>query len=498
MTEQLELDILTQAELERYLWGAAELLRGQIDASDYKQFIFPLLFFKRLCDVYDEEYEAAMQRFDGDEEYASLPEQHRFQIPKGYHWKDVRSLTKDVGKTLQTALREIEKNNPDKLYGIFGDAPWTNKERLPDSLLSALVEHFSKHTLSLARVPQDQLGNAYEYLIKKFADDSGHTAAEFYTNRTVVHLMTQFVELQTGETIYDPTCGSGGMLLNAVLELKKQGKEYRNVKVYGQEVNLITSGIARMNLFLHDIEEFEVQRGDTLDDPKFIEGDRLKQFDVVLANPPYSIKRWNRDKFVADTRRNWFGAPPKANADYAFFQHIIASLKPETGRAAILYPHGILFRDSEAEIRRGIVEADLIEAVVGLGANLFYNSPMEACVVVLRTRKTAERQGKILFIEGVKQVTRDRAQSSLSFDNEEKLLSAYLQPENHPDIARLVDLAEIQANNHNLSIPLYVSGANGKERHYNVGNAVQAWQDSRELLQEQTESLFKALKEIGY
>ena len=498
MTEQLELDILTQAELERYLWGAAELLRGQIDASDYKQFIFPLLFFKRLCDVYDEEYEAATQRFDGDEEYAVLPEQHRFQISKGCHWKVVRSVTKDVGKVLQTALREIEKTNSDKLYGIFGDAPWTNKERLPDSLLSALIEHFSKHTLSLARVPQDQLGNAYEYLIKKFADDSGHTAAEFYTNRTVVHLMTQFVELQTGETIYDPTCGSGGMLLNAVLELKKQGKEYRNVKVYGQEVNLITSGIARMNLFLHDIEEFEVQRGDTLDDPKFIEGDRLKQFDVVLANPPYSIKRWNRDKFVADTRRNWFGAPPKANADYAFFQHIIASLKPETGRAAILYPHGILFRDSEAEIRRGIVEADLIEAVVGLGANLFYNSPMEACVVVLRTRKVAARQGKILFIEGVKQVTRDRAQSSLSKDNEEKLLNAYLQPENHPDIARLVDLAEIQANNHNLSIPLYVSGANGKERHYNVGDAVQAWQDSRELLQEQTESLFKALKEIGY
>ena len=496
--EQLELDILTQAELERYLWGAAELLRGQIDASDYKQFIFPLLFFKRLCDVYDEEYEAAMQRFDGDEEYASLPEQHRFQIPKGYHWKDVRTVTKDVGKTLQTALREIEKTNPDKLYGIFGDAPWTNKERLPDPLLSALVEHFSKHTLSLAKVPQDQLGNAYEYLIKKFADDSGHTAAEFYTNRTVVHLMTQFVELQTGETIYDPTCGSGGMLLNAVLELKKQGKEYRNVKVYGQEVNLITSGIARMNLFLHDIEEFEVQRGDTLDDPKFIEGDRLKQFDVVLANPPYSIKRWNRDKFVADTRRNWFGAPPKANADYAFFQHIIASLKPETGRAAILYPHGILFRDSEAEIRRGIVEADLIEAVIGLGANLFYNSPMEACVVVLRTRKDAARQGKILFIEGVKQVTRDRAQSSLSKDNEEKLLNAYLQTENHPDIARLVDLAEIQANNYNLSIPLYVSGANGKERHYNVGDAVQAWQDGRELLQEQTESLFKVLKEIGY
>jgi type I restriction enzyme M protein len=498
MTDQLELDILTQTELERYLWGAAELLRGHIDASDYKQFIFPLLFFKRLCDVYDEEYEAAMQLFEGDEDYAALPEQHRFQIPKRYHWKGVRAVTKDVGQALQTALREIEKTNPDKLYGIFGDAPWTNKERLPDPLLSALIEHFSKHTLSLARVPQDQLGNAYEYLIKKFADDSGHTAAEFYTNRTVVHLMTQFVELRSGETVYDPTCGSGGLLLNAVLELKRQEKEHRNVRVYGQEVNLITSGIARMNLFLHDIEEFEIQRGDTLDDPKFVEGDKLKQFDVVLANPPYSLKRWSQDKFIADTRRNLFGAPPKSNADYAFFQHIIASLRPETGRAAILYPHGILFRDSEAEVRKGIVEADLIEAVVGLGANLFYNSPMEACVVVLRTQKSAERRGKILFIDGVNQVTRERAQSFLSTENEKKLLNAYLNPENHLDIARLVDLAEILENNHNLSIPLYVSSTNGNEHHYNIGDAVQAWQDSRELLKEQTEVLFESLKGIGY
>jgi type I restriction enzyme M protein len=394
MSKQLELDMITQAELERYLWGTAELLRGQIDASDYKQFIFPLLFYKRLCDVYDEEFQQAIEDFGGDEEYAALPEQHRFQVPKRYHWDHVRTMTKDVGKAIQTAMRELEKANSDKLYGIFGDAPWTNKERLPDSLLVRLMEHFSTHKLTIANVPQDELGNAYEYLIKKFADDSGHTAAEFYTNRTVVHLMTQLVQLQSGETIYDPTCGSGGMLLNAVLQLRQQGKEYRNVKVYGQEINLITSAIARMNLFLHDIEEFEILRGDTLDDPKFVEDDRLKQFDVVLANPPYSVKRWNQGKFAADSRRNWFGTPPKANADYAFFQHIIASLKPETGRAAILYPHGILFRDSEAEIRKGVVEADWIEAVIGLGANLFYNSPMESCVVVLRSRKLARATGQ--------------------------------------------------------------------------------------------------------
>lgn len=490
--------MMTQAELEKYLWGAAELLRGQIDASDYKQFIFPLLFFKRLCDVYDEEFEQAVTAFGGDEEYAELPEQHRFVIPKGQRWNDVRQKTSQVGQAVQNAMREIEKANPDKLYGVFGDAPWTNRDRLPDALLLRLFEHFSTHNLSIANVPQDQLGNAYEFLIKKFADDSGHTAAEFYTNRTVVHLMTQLLELQSGESIYDPTCGSGGMLLNAVLELKKRGKEHRNVKVYGQEVNLITSAIARMNLFLHDIEEFEIQRGNTLDEPKFIEGDRLQQFDLVLANPPYSVKRWNREKFAADPfQRNQFGTPPQGNADYAFFQHILASLKPDTGRAAILYPHGILFRDSEVEMRKAIVEADLVEAVIGLGANLFYNSPMEACVVVLRSQKLSERRGKILFVEGVQQVTRERAQSFLSPANEAKLLGAYFEPQEHADIARLVELEEIRKNHHNLSIPLYTRIGNG-QRQYDVSAAQQAWQDSRILVKQQTDALFQVLKQTGY
>lgn len=267
---------ITKQDLETYLWGAATLLRGFIDAGDYKQFIFPLLFFKRICDVYDEEFQQALKESEGDVSYAAFSESHRFQIPDEAHWKDVRSKANNVGLAIQNALREIEKANPEQLYGIFGDAQWTNKERLSDATLRDLIEHFSSLTLLVANVPEDELGQAYEYLIKKFADDSGHTAAEFYTNRTVVHLMTLMLDPQPGESIYDPTCGSGGMLLSAITQLQRQGKEYRTVKIYGQERNLMTSAIARMNLFLHGIEDFRIQRDDTLARPKFIEGDRLR------------------------------------------------------------------------------------------------------------------------------------------------------------------------------------------------------------------------------
>ena len=280
---------ITQQELESYLWGAAVLLRGLIDAGDYKQFIFPLLFYKRVSDVWGEEYQAALAESDGDLSYAEFSENHRFQIPAEAHWKAVRQAPKNVGAAIQKAMRAIEAANPDMLAGIFGDAPWTNRERLPDATLKNLIEHFSTRTLSVANVPEDELGNAYEYLIKKFADDSGHTAAEFYTNRTVVHLMTQLLAPKAGESIYDPTCGTGGMLISALDEVKRSGGEYRTLKLYGQERNLITSSIARMNLFLHGVEDFEIIRGDTLAEPKHIQGDRLRQFDVILALKKHQI-----------------------------------------------------------------------------------------------------------------------------------------------------------------------------------------------------------------
>ena len=484
-------------ELKDLLWGAAEFLRGQIDASDYKQYIFPLLFYKRLSDVYLEEYVEAMEIGDGDAHYAAMPMFHRFSIPEEASWETVRNTSQNIGEAIQNSLRLIESKN-ERLIGVFGDAQWTNKERLPDHLLSDLLQHFSKIPLGIKSTTQDDLGDAYEFLIKKFADDSGHTAAEFYTNRTVVHLMTRIMELQPGETAYDPTCGTGGMLLNAVMDLRKRSKEWRSVNLYGQEVNLLTSAIARMNMFLHDIEEFDVLRGDTLADPKFIENDRLKQFDVVFANPPYSIKKWNRDKFGADPfGRHSYGVPPQGCADYAFYSHIIKSLNPQTGRAAMLWPHGVLFRDSERTIREQVIESDVIEALIGLGPNLFYNSPMESCVVVLRANKPVERKHKILFINGVEHVTRERAHSRLSDDDLAVLIEAYFEPVQQGDIAALVDLDVIRENQYNLSIPLYVAKVDDGEVH-DIGQAISDWQASRVALKQQTKQLLSSLVELGY
>jgi type I restriction enzyme M protein len=300
---------ITQQGLESYLRGAATILRGLVDAGDYKQFVFPLLFYKRLSDVWDSDFAEAMEETN-DEKYARAIADDRCVIPDGGHWNEVRGVAKDVGRALQKALRAIEAANPSRLDGIFGDAQWTNKERLPDATLKNLIEHFSSRSLSLASVPEDELGNGYEYLIKKFADDSGHTAQEFYTNRTVVHLMVRMLEPKPGESIYDPTCGTGGMLISALAEVKRKGGEHRTLGLFGQERNHMTASIARMNLVLHGVDDFQIVRGDTLAEPRFLRRDKLRTFDVVLANPPYSIKQWNREAWSADPwGRNLHAAP---------------------------------------------------------------------------------------------------------------------------------------------------------------------------------------------
>jgi type I restriction enzyme M protein len=492
---------ISQQQLESYLWGAATLLRGLIDAGDYKQFIFPLLFFKRISDVWDEEYAEVLAESGGDLDYASFAENHRFQVPDGAHWSDVRAVTTDVGAALQQALRAIEAGNQDRLYGVFGDAQWTNKERLSDRTLNDLIEHFSTLTLSLENVPEDELGNAYEFLIKRFADDSGHTAQEFYTNRTLVHLMTLMLEPEPGESVYDPTCGTGGMLLSAAVELRRQDKEYRSLRLFGQELNLMTSAIARTNLFLHGIEDFQIERGNTLSDPKFVEGDRLRRFDVVLANPPYSISQWDRALFSADPwGRNIWGTPPQGRADYAFFQHIVCSLKPESGRCAILFPHGVLFRNEEREMRRRLVESDLLECVLGLGPGLFYNSPMEACVVVCRTKKPDERNGKVLFINAVNEYAREQAQSFLREPHIEKILDGYRTFADVPSFARVATLDEISANDANLSIPLYISangaGANGEATDaVSLEEAIARWEAGNRETREAVARVIALLRE---
>lgn len=448
---------MTQQELEKYLWGAATALRGTIDAGDYKQYIFPLLFFKRICDVYDEEFQQALLESDGDLEYAAFAENHRFEIPKGTHWNEVRETTTNVGVAIQHAMREIEKANPDTLEGIFGDASWTNKNRLSDAILIDLIEHFSQHVLNIANVADDKLGNAYEYLIKEFADDSGHTAAEFYTNRTVVKLMTKIMDPQPGESVYDPTCGSGGLLLNCALHLKEEGKEYRNLKLYGQEINLITSAIARMNMFMHGIEEFKIVRGDTLAEPALLENDQLKKFNVILANPPYSIKAWDREAFVSDPwGRNIWGLPPQGCADYAFQQHIQKSLDTNNGRSIVLWPYGVLFRDSENEIRKNMILEDRVECVIALGKNLFYNSSMESCLLITNNNKENRRKRKIQFIDAREQIKQEKTISYLLPEHIEYIYEqyqAFLDIDFECKIATLEDVAD---NEFSLNIPLYI------------------------------------------
>jgi len=485
---------MTQQQLEKYLWGAATLLRGTIDAGDYKQYIFPLLFFKRICDVYDEEFENALKESDGDIEYAAFAEHHHFQVPEGAHWKDVRETTTNVGLALQKAMRTIEKANPDTLYGIFGDASWTNKNRLSDETLTNLIEHYSQQKLNLSNVGDDKLGNAYEYLIKEFANDSGHTAAEFYTNRTVVKLMTLIMDPQPGESVYDPTCGSGGLLLNCALHLKEEGKEYRTLKLYGQEINLLTSSIARMNMFIHGIEEFSIVRGDTLANPAFLHNDVLKTFNVILANPPYSIKSWDQKSFANDPYgRNLWGVPPKGCADYAFEQHIQKSLDTNNGRSITLWPHGVLFRDSEAKMRRKMIEQDLVECVIGLGPNLFYNSPMEACLLITRTKKEASRKGRILIVNAVKEVKQEKNIAFLENKHIDKIYNTYLDFKDLKGFCKVVSNDEVLKNKGSLNIAQYVSNVDNSVEKISIDDALQNWNKSSNKLKKSMNELFQIL-----
>lgn len=465
---------LTLDEMKSFLWNAATHLRGQIDATGYKEFIFPLLFFKRISDVYDEQYSGFVAEGEGDYEYAN--EQMRempIQIPEGSHWNDVRQVTEDVGQALVNAFTAIERANPPRiengrrvggLTGIFGPkGDWTNKAKMPDEIILSLIEDFSKHTLSLASCPADEMGQAYEYLIGKFADDAGHTAQEFYTNRTIVELMAELLQLQPDESLYDPTCGSGGMLVKSLDYLRKQDHEWRGVKVFGQELDAITSSIARMNLFLNGVTDFSIEVGDTLAAPAFLEGSQLRTFDMVLANPPYSIKSWNRTAFENDKfGRNFLGVPPQGRADYAFIQHILKSMDPRTGRCAILLPHGVLFRKEEEEIRRNLIKADLLEAVIGMGPNLFFNSPMEACILVCRSQKPEELKNKVIFINALKEVTRKNGESYLEPEHIAKILSAYRERKVEDKFSTITFTEDIAGNNYNLNIPLYVNALEGE------------------------------------
>ena len=471
-------------EMKTFLWGAATRLRGQIDAAGYKEYIFPLLFFKRISDVYDEQYKGFLM--EGGAEYAGMQaEELAIRIPQGAHWDDVREVTENVGQKLVEAFIAIEQANPGLeidgrvvggLEGIFGPKDgWTNKAKMPDSIITSLIEDFSRYNLSLESCPADEMGQAYEYLVGKFADDAGNTAQEFYTNRTVVTLMAEILQPKPDESIYDPTCGSGGMLIKCLNYLRDKGQPWQGVKVFGQEINALTAAIARMNLYLNGVEDFSIVREDTLSHPAFVDGSRLRTFDIVLANPPYSIKQWNRDAFAHDYwGRNMFGTPPQGRADYAFIQHIIASMNEKTGRCAILLPHGILGRLEEQEIREGLLETDLVDCVIGIGKNLFYNSPMEACIVICRSKKPSTSKDNILFINAKHLVTRKNAESYLEPEHISEIAACYHERKEIPGFSKIATRDEVKANKCYLSIGLYVE-RQGDDTDASIDNLVQDW-----------------------
>ena len=472
-------------EMKQFLWGAATRLRGQIDAAGYKEYIFPLLFFKRISDVYDEQYSDFV--CEGGEDFAQMQSQElAIRIPDGAHWKDVREVTENVGQRLVEAFIAIEQANPGVeadgrviggLEGIFGPKDgWTNKAKMPDHIITSLIEDFSRYNLSLASCPADEMGQAYEYLVGKFADDAGNTAQEFYTNRTVVTLMAEILQPKPNESIYDPTCGSGGMLVKCLDFLRQKGQPWQGVKVFGQEINALTASIARMNLYLNGVEDFSIVNADTLEKPGFVDDSHLRKFDIVLANPPYSIKQWNREKFMNDKwGRNFLGTPPQGYADYAFIQHILASMKEDTGRCAILLPHGILNRIVETEIREEWVKTDTLDAVISVGKNLFFNSPMEACIILCRTNKPQERKDKVIFINARDWVVRENTNSYLTDEHIKSIANLYSEYKNVDGRSQIIPIKDIPLSKDcSLSTSLYVKSISN-ETYESIDTLVDEW-----------------------
>jgi len=454
----------THAHLKSALWEAANILRGSaVDRTDWKGYILPLLFFKRICDVYDEETADALETY-GEADPSQFPEVHRFTVPKGCHWNDVREASANVGAALLKAMRGIERANPDTLYRVFGTADWGNKEKFTDELLKDMVEGFSSIPLGNKAVSTDVLGDAYEYLVGKFADVTRRNkAGEFYTPRSVVRMMVEILDPKEGDSIYDPACGTGGMLLGAIEHVQRKGGDPRTFfgKVYGQEKNLTTSSIARMNLVLHGVEDFQIAREDTLRSPAFSDSSTggLLAFDCVIANPPFSLEEWGRDLWEADPwSRAKYGIPPESYGDYAFVQHMVASMAPTgDGRMAIVLPQGALFRKAaEGNIRTGLLKDDLIEAVIGLAPNLFYGTPLAGCIVILRRRKPAARRKKVLVIDASSLFRSGRAQNFLEPEHTDQIVKWYRDFRDVENRCKVATLAEIEKEGWTLNISRYV------------------------------------------
>lgn len=456
---------ISEQELQSRLWGAANALRGPVDPADFKTYVFPMLFWKWISDTWVYEQDEAFEEWGDNLTDEIEADYHRFAVPEGCLWSEVTTTTgANLGVRIRKALDQVEQANPETLANVFGDAPWGNKDRIPESALTSLIEVFNGIALDPDSVSHDALGHAYEYLLKEFAEASGKKAGEFFTPPTVVHLLVGILDPKPNEEVYDPACGSGGMLVETINAIEAHGGDSREVKLFGQEVNLTTSAIARMNLAFHQKVGSEIRRGDTLREPKFWNADgTFRQFDVVLANPPFSLQNWGADTWPADPRA-FCGLPPAKNGDYAWIQHMIASMKPGTGRVGVVMPHGVLFRGgAEAKIRQCLIEEDRLEAVIGLPPNLFYSTGIPACLLIFRATKYEERQNHVLFVDASARFVKGKNQNTMTEADVQATLAAYRTGED-PDgrggiEVRLVPFDEIKSNDFDLNIGRFVRAA---------------------------------------
>ena len=446
-------------DLYNYLYEACTIIRGPISQDSFKDYITPLLYFKRISDVYDEETQSALEESGGDKDYASFPEQHRFVIPDGCHWEDVRNRTENLGSAIIGAMRMIELANPNTLFGVlsvFSTANWSNKNVFSDAILRELIEHMSKRRLGNTDYDADIMGDAYEMLLKQFADLSKAKAGEFYTPRSVVRLLVKILDPQPGETVYDPACGSGGMLIEAVHHMKNDQRCCG--AIFGQEKNVTNASVAKMNLFLHGANDFNIMCGDTLNDPKILQNEHLAHFDCVIANPPFSLENWGAEAWKTDRfGRNIWGTPSDDCGDYAWLQHMVCSMRSLSGRMAVVLPQGVLFRgNAEGKIREELVKSDYVEAVVTLGEKLFYGAGIAPCFMIMRDKKPTEHIGKILMIDGSKIFTPQRAQNILSDTDIDNLYQHYLDYTDKEDFTKVVTLEDIKLKDYDLSPNKYV------------------------------------------
>jgi type I restriction enzyme M protein len=448
-----------ELNLESFLWESANWLRGNMDASDFKAYIFPLLFYKRLSDVYDEEYQNALDESKGDKNYASSTRMHDFQIPDGTHWDDLRKVSKNVGTQLIHNFRAIEMANKKRLYGIFGSAQWGNTNTMNDELMKNLIEHFSKLTLSNSKFDPHVLGDAYEYLIKKFADLTNKSAGEFYTPRPVVRLLNKILDPSDSDSVYDPSCGTAGMLLESIEHVKKKkNQDSRKLKIYGQESNLNTSSIARINLFLHGVSDFDIKKEDTLRKPLFEEDDKLKTFDCVIANPPFSLKKWGYDVWKDDPYgRTFAGVPPESYGDFAWVQHMISSMNEKNGRVGVVLPSGALFRSTEKSIRKKIIsDLDYLVAVIQMAGNLFYGTSIAPCILVFRKTKRKIEKDNVLMINASKFFQPGRAQNLFLNEHADELAKIFQSREEIQYVSKIISRDEIKEQDWNLSVLRYI------------------------------------------